>query len=117
MIEKFKKLSPRLRKWLKLFFIACAALTLLDLVVQKHGDHWWNLFGFHALYGFVACVILVLIATWMRKPLMRAEDYYDEDYADNTADNTAENQADNTAIKNPAKKIRHQNEPKNEPQK
>ncbi len=79
MIETFKSLSPGLKKWLKIFFAACAALTLLDLVIHKHGDHWWNFFGFHSMYGFVACVLLVIIATWMRKPLMRSESYYDAD--------------------------------------
>ena len=28
---------------------------------------------------FIACVVLVLIATQMRKVLMRPEDYYDDD--------------------------------------
>jgi hypothetical protein len=35
--------------------------------------------GFYAFYGFVACVLLVLIAKQMRKVLMRKEDYYDVD--------------------------------------
>jgi hypothetical protein len=77
MMKKLNSLSPGLQKGLKIFFIACALLTLIDLVIHKHGDHWWNFFGFHSLYGFVACVILVLVAKWMRKPLMRDEDYYD----------------------------------------
>jgi len=32
--------------------------------------------GFYALYGFVACVLLVLLAKEMRKLVMRNEDYY-----------------------------------------
>ena len=76
MMDKFKSFSPGLQKWLKIFFIACIVLTGLDIWVHKHGDYAWNFFGFFSLYGFGACVILVLIATWMRKPLMRSEDYY-----------------------------------------
>ena len=72
----FKDFSPRLQLGLKIFFGLCVFVTLLDIVVHKHGDHWWNFFGFHSLYGFVACVLLVLVATWMRKPLMKSEDYY-----------------------------------------
>jgi hypothetical protein len=34
------------------------------------------LLGFY-IYGFVACVVLVVIAKEMRKVLMRKEDYYD----------------------------------------
>jgi len=39
---------------------------------------WEALPGFYALFGFVACVVLVLIAKEMRKVLMRDEDYYDD---------------------------------------
>ena len=77
MWNEINKLSPGLRKWLKIFLAACAGVTVLDLVVHKHGDHWWNFFGFYSLYGFAACVILVLVATWMRRGLMRDEDHYD----------------------------------------
>jgi hypothetical protein len=77
VIKKLKTLSPRLQKGLKIFFAVCVLLALLDLVINKGGEHWWNFFGFHSLFGFVACVVLVLVATWMRKPLMRDEDYYD----------------------------------------
>jgi hypothetical protein len=77
VIKKLKTLSPGLQKGLKSFFTVCVLLALLDLVINKSGEHWWNFFGFHSLFGFVACVVLVLVATWMRKPLMRDEDYYD----------------------------------------
>lgn len=53
-------------------------LALLDLVVHRHAeaefDGW---FGFYALYGFFACVALVLAAKVLRRMVMRAEDYYD----------------------------------------
>jgi hypothetical protein len=35
------------------------------------------MFGFYAIYGFVACVLLVVIAKELRKLLMRDENYYD----------------------------------------
>jgi len=57
----------------------CAAFLTLDFFVERHVDHPWEaLIGFYALYGFVACVALVLIAKEMRKVLMRKEDYYDD---------------------------------------
>lgn len=59
--------------------VICAVNLGLDLVIHRHADHpWEHLFGFYAVYGFVACVILVLFAKQMRKVLMRKEDYYDE---------------------------------------
>jgi hypothetical protein len=60
-------------------FCVCAFTFLLDFVVHRHVEHpWESLFAFHALYGFVACVVLVLVAKEMRKILMRKEDYYDD---------------------------------------
>lgn len=62
------------------FYIICGILLLLDFVLHRHISHSWeHLPGFYAVYGFVACVLLVLIAKEMRKVLMRKEDYYDVD--------------------------------------
>ena len=38
-------------------------------------DGW---FFFYAVYGFVACVALVLAAKVLRRVVMRPEDYYDQ---------------------------------------
>jgi len=58
---------------------ACVILLGLDLVLHRHVSHPWEaMFGFYAVYGFVACVLLVLLAKEMRKLLIRKEDYYDE---------------------------------------
>ncbi len=57
----------------------CVILAGLDLVLHRHVYHpWENMIGFYAVYGFVACVLLVLLAKEMRKMLIRKEDYYDE---------------------------------------
>ncbi|MFT5117908.1 MAG: hypothetical protein ACI9NY_001441 [Kiritimatiellia bacterium] len=62
-----------------LLYGGCALLLALDFVIHRHVVHSWeNLFGFYPLYGFVGCVILVLVATWMRTFLMRPEDYYEK---------------------------------------
>ena len=61
------------------FYACCVFLFALDFVIHRHVYHSWeNLWGFYPIFGFVACVILVLIAKWMRTFLMRSEDYYDE---------------------------------------
>lgn len=72
--------DPRHVKWtIRALFVVCAIAFLLDFVVHRHVDHPWEaLFGFHAVYGFVACVVLVLVAKELRKILMRREDYYDD---------------------------------------
>jgi hypothetical protein len=61
------------------FYAICTVLLLSDLLYHRHAAHpWESLFGFHAFYGLVACIILVLVAKEMRKVLMRAEDYYED---------------------------------------
>ena len=57
----------------------CVILVGLDLVLHRHVAHpWEGVFAFYAVYGFVACVLLVLLAKEMRKLLMRDEDYYEQ---------------------------------------
>ena len=62
-----------------LYFLygCCGLLFVLDFAIHRHVSHSWeNLWGFYPLYGFVGCVVLVLVATWMRTFLMRPEDHY-----------------------------------------
>ena len=60
------------------FYCVCVVLLGLDFFLHRHISHAWeNLAGFYALFGFVACVVLVLVAKEMRKVVMRDEDYYD----------------------------------------
>ncbi len=62
---------------LYLLYFCCAILFLLDFIIHRHKIHpWEGLLGFYAVYGFVGCVVLVLVAKWMRTFLMRDEDYY-----------------------------------------
>ena len=76
------------KRVMRVFFTCCVLLLLLDVVDAalqlfgigdlRHTERPWEGWpGFYAAYGFVACVLLVLIAKEMRKVLMRGEDYYD----------------------------------------
>ena len=71
------------KKILRVFFVLCAVLFLLDLseyVGLFHKEIHFGIQkvpGFFGIYGFVGCVMLVLIAKGMRLFLMRPEDYYD----------------------------------------
>lgn len=61
------------------FYALCIALFLADFIIHRHVYHSWeNIPAFYAIFGFIACVILVFGATQMRKILMRGEDYYDQ---------------------------------------
>ena len=63
---------------IRMLYISCFVLFAMDLVIHRHTVHPWESFtGFYAIYGFLACVILVLLARELRKVVMRDEDYYD----------------------------------------
>ena len=65
-------------KLVRVFYIICAIIFVTDFAVPKHGPFAIEyLFSFYSLYGFIACVVLVLIAKQLRRILMRSEDYYD----------------------------------------
>ena len=64
---------------LRVFYAICVLLVIADFMVHRHIiTDVERVPAFYALYGFIACVVLVLIASQMRKWLMRDEDYYDE---------------------------------------
>lgn len=68
-----------IQKMLKVFYVLCGLLVIVDFIVHRHIYHdWENIPAFYAIYGFVGCVVLVVIAKKMRNFLMRGEDYYDE---------------------------------------
>jgi hypothetical protein len=77
--QDFFDKPENVRLILRIFYGVCIVLLALDLIVHRHIYHAWEkLPGFYPLYGFVGCVVLVLIAKEMRKVLMRKEDYYDD---------------------------------------
>jgi len=65
-------------KLVRVFYAACAVLFAIDIFISRHAlfeiEH---ILGFYAIFGFVACVALVLTAKVLRLLIMRPEDYYD----------------------------------------
>jgi hypothetical protein len=79
------------KRVLYILYTCCALLLILDFVIHRHVIHdWENLWGFYPLYGFVGCVILVWVATWMRSFLMRDEDYYENEPMNNSSAHNTE---------------------------
>jgi len=63
---------------LRVFYVVAAVSVVLDFIFHRHVGHpleSWP--GFYAVYGFLACVALVLAAKELRKLIMRGEDYFD----------------------------------------
>jgi len=81
--------EPRnVQRVLRAFYAFCVIVVFLDplgmllhalgLPELRHPERSWEGFpGFYAAYGFIACVILVLVAKRLRGVLMRDEDYYE----------------------------------------
>ena len=87
-IHLFDK-PKNVKRVIRIFFALCIAILLLDVLFVSHVIHkhlsfkddkfiYENWFGFYPFYGFIACVLLVLVAKQLRKILMRPEDYYDD---------------------------------------
>jgi hypothetical protein len=72
---------PRTIRRLWQVFVAVLALTVLaGLAIESH-PHFAveRLFGFNALYGFLACAVLILVAKGIGLALKRPDTYYDDD--------------------------------------
>ena len=61
-------------------FIAVLALTVLAELVVEARPHFAieRLFAFNALYGFLACAVLILVAKTLGLLLKRRDDHYDD---------------------------------------
>jgi len=71
--------TKNIKRVLHILYGCCALLLVLEFVIHRHISHSWeNLWAFYPLYGFVGCVILVFVATWMRTFLRREENYYEK---------------------------------------
>lgn len=71
---------PRTVRRLWQIFIAVLALTVLaELAIEAH-PHFAveRMFGFNALYGFLACAALILVAKGLGFVLKRRDTYYDD---------------------------------------
>lgn len=67
--------------WVRYGLLAlCGVLLAADAMYHKHAklavEEW---FGFYAIYGLIASVVLVLIARAVHRLIMRPEDYYGGD--------------------------------------
>ena len=72
-----------IRKLWRLFIAVLAAVVLAELLVpqEAHFDVE-RLFGFYALFGFVACAVLIVLAKALGVFLKRADTYYDDGAGD-----------------------------------
>jgi hypothetical protein len=78
-------LRKHLRLLVKLSFVVLALLIVADAIpaiVHKEGHAHTTLEklpGFWSVFGFVGCVLIILVSKWYgHAGIMKKEDYYDE---------------------------------------
>ena len=74
-------LRDRLQLVIRLCYGVLALLVVIDFFVDKHHAHtrMEHLPGFWSLFGFIACVLIIIISKWYgHLGIMTREDYYDE---------------------------------------
>ncbi len=73
-------MSKGLKKILIIFFIFLVILIIIDPFIHKHPYFGFDGYpSFYGAYGLVACVLLVLAAKYILRPIVtRREDYYDD---------------------------------------
>lgn len=74
-----KSLKP-FEKYKKFFYIALALAVVFDFLAPRHHPYffWDNIRGFNAVYGFLSCVVIILVAKNLGHLfVLKGEDYYD----------------------------------------
>ncbi len=73
--------NPRVMGFLKkLMYITMVILVLLDFVIPRHhiAFFWDRIPGFNAVYGFVSCILIIVVSKALGKWwLQKDEDYYE----------------------------------------
>ncbi len=73
--------NPKNRRSLKLYFyISLGLVVLVEFLIPHEAGHffWEGMVGFGALYGFISCVLIIVVSKLLgHLGLMQREDYYD----------------------------------------
>lgn len=80
VVDFIDYLRDRLSTVIKIGYGVLGALVVIDYFVDKEHAHTWieHYPGFWALFGFVACVAIIIISKWYgHQGIMTREDYYD----------------------------------------
>ena len=64
--------------FIKIIILISILLVGIDFTFHRHAYFTLEeIYGFPAFFGFVSFIFIVLLGKWLRKILMRKEDYYD----------------------------------------
>jgi hypothetical protein len=67
----------------KVLLVIAVILAILEVFLHRHGvAAIEDSFMFPAIFGFFAFVFIVQVGKWLRRMIMRPEDYYEEGASD-----------------------------------
>jgi uncharacterized membrane protein YdjX (TVP38/TMEM64 family) len=89
IVKLIDYLRDRLKMVIRVCYAVLALLVIIDVaLVDKHHAHTWmeKLPGWWSLFGFVACVAIIIVSKWYGHvkwfgsdfSIMSPEDYYDD---------------------------------------
>ena len=71
------------RIFTKALLVIAVILAILEVFLHRHGvAAIEDSFMFPAIFGFFAFVFIVQVGKWLRRMIMRPEDYYEERTSD-----------------------------------
>ena len=76
LIEIFRRKTVK-----KIAYAVLILIFVIDFFIPRHEIHFIGdkIPGFWSLFGFVACILIILISKWIgRLGIMQEEDYYNE---------------------------------------
>jgi hypothetical protein len=65
----------------RISYAALILIILIDFFIPRHEIHFFGdgIPGFWSLFGFVACILIILISKWIgHLGIMQDENYYNE---------------------------------------
>lgn len=81
LVKMIDYLRDRQKTLIRISYVVLGLLVIFDaLFLDKSKAHTWVelLPGFWSVYGFVACVLIIIISKWYgHLGIMTREDYYD----------------------------------------
>lgn len=79
LLKHFEDVT-RVRRLKMVFYVLLVVTVVADIPIHReHAAFVWEMIpGFSALYGFLSCVLLIVVSkTLGHQWLMKKEDYYD----------------------------------------
>jgi len=76
--DYFDRPEAKRKLWI-LLWVVCGLTIIPDLFTHRHPHFGFDGFiGFYALFGFITCAALILLAKLIGRVLKVREDYYDK---------------------------------------